>query len=217
MAKVDAPLLSIGARGTFAKTATYGSWKGIKYARQRVTPANPRSSEQTKTRSSFTFASAAWRTMDPDLKAPWNDSANGRPVTGRNLWIGSATKNLRGQTDLTGMVTSPGTRSAPGLESFSASAGTASGEIDTSYTTPAVPPGWTLDAVRIVQKSDQDPSTEYDDDLSHTDDTTVGNSTTLSGLTAGADYYVSAFPVFTRTDGSKAYGPSSQAIQAAQT
>ena len=51
MAKVQGPLMSMQATGTFAKTLTFGTWKGRQVVRQRVTPANPRSAAQETARN----------------------------------------------------------------------------------------------------------------------------------------------------------------------
>jgi hypothetical protein len=46
MAKLKAPLLSLGASGQIGKSIVYFPWKGINAARQHVVPANPKSAGQ---------------------------------------------------------------------------------------------------------------------------------------------------------------------------
>lgn len=43
--------MSLDASGTVGKTATFSKWKGRNYVRLRVTPMNPQSNEQAKTRT----------------------------------------------------------------------------------------------------------------------------------------------------------------------
>ena len=208
MAKVTAPLLSIGARGTLGKTVTFAAWKGVNYVRQRVIPANPQSTEQTSTRSAFTEASNSWKTAPADFTEVWNSFSTGRPLTGRNAYMGAYTENLRGKTDLEDWVTSPGARSGSTIGSLSGSAGSSSGEIDATYNAPDVPTGWTLDAIRFVTAKDQDPADLWEADIEVDDDTTANGTYTLSGLDASTSYAVSAYAVWTRPDGKKAYGAS---------
>ena len=51
MAKVTAPLFSLEASGTIGKTVTYSRWHGRAYARRRVIPLNPQSTEQVEVRN----------------------------------------------------------------------------------------------------------------------------------------------------------------------
>lgn len=96
MAKVTAPLLSLGASGTIGKTLTFGKWKGINTARQRITPANPRSTGQTAQRSIMSNVVAFWRGFMTGLlaKAAWNRdaTASGKPQSGFNAFTSAATK-----------------------------------------------------------------------------------------------------------------------------
>lgn len=46
MAKLKAPLLSLGASGTIAKTLTFFNWKGLNVVREWVSPANPNTALQ---------------------------------------------------------------------------------------------------------------------------------------------------------------------------
>jgi len=92
MAKLTAPLLSLTASGTIAKSVTYGTWKGIKYARQRVIPANPNSAGQQTQRGYLTTVVAQFHDTTDILTAL--DLANlnrgalysGRPMSGFNLF-----------------------------------------------------------------------------------------------------------------------------------
>jgi hypothetical protein len=60
MAKVTAPLMSLDASGTVAKTAVFSKWKGRNYVRLHVTPMNPNTTSQKVVRSKAgTIAKAA--------------------------------------------------------------------------------------------------------------------------------------------------------------
>lgn len=56
MAKLKAPLLSLGARGALGKAIVFFPWKGLNVAREYVTPANPQTSGQTTQRGYLTLA-----------------------------------------------------------------------------------------------------------------------------------------------------------------
>ena len=59
MAKVKAPLMSLGASGAIAKTLVFFPWKGIDAVREYVIPANPKTTPQNNQRSYLTEAVAA--------------------------------------------------------------------------------------------------------------------------------------------------------------
>jgi len=90
VAKVYAPLMSIDASGTYANQLTYAKWKGIRYVRNHVIPANPRTSEQINVRNAFTVAVDQWHQEDAQTKALWEAAAQaaGRPMSAFNLYVG---------------------------------------------------------------------------------------------------------------------------------
>ena len=59
MAKLKAPLLSLGAAGQIGKTVVYFGWKGLNVAREYVIPTNPRTALQTTQRGYLSDAVAA--------------------------------------------------------------------------------------------------------------------------------------------------------------
>jgi len=63
MAKLKGPLFSLGASGSLAKTIVFAVWKGIKYARTHVVPANPQSADQTTQRDNFTALVTEWHNV----------------------------------------------------------------------------------------------------------------------------------------------------------
>lgn len=208
MAKVNAPLFGFSATGTIGKSVTFGNWKGVPYARQRVTPANPRSTQQTTTRNCFSNMSAAFKAAPGILRDVFSDSVQGKPLTPRNRFIGVNLAVLRGAADLAGLITSPGTRSAPGIGSVSAATGTAAGEIDLTYGLPELPSGWTLERAHIASVLDGDPDTKASWEWITEIDPAATGTFTASGFTTGESYAVTVFLEFTRPDGQAAYSVS---------
>lgn len=58
MAKLKAPLLSLGASGAISKTLVFFGWKGLNVVREYVVPSNPQTSLQTVQRGYVTDAVA---------------------------------------------------------------------------------------------------------------------------------------------------------------
>lgn len=58
MAKLKAPLMSLGAAGAIGKTIVFFPWKGINAAREYVIPANPKTTAQNTQRGYVTAAVA---------------------------------------------------------------------------------------------------------------------------------------------------------------
>ena len=96
MAKVQGPLMSMGASGTIGKSITFGTWKGIKTARQRVVPANPKTVAQVAQRSIMKTVVGFWRVSltQTDGKTSWNRFAatTGKPQSGFNAYTSVAAK-----------------------------------------------------------------------------------------------------------------------------
>lgn len=88
MAALKGPLFSLSASGSIAKTLVYGTWKGVKWARQHVVPANPQTAQQTTQRALMTSAVSAWKNYftDAEGRAAWNRWAlnDSRPLSGFN-------------------------------------------------------------------------------------------------------------------------------------
>lgn len=59
MAKLKAPLLSLGASGQLAKALVFFPWKGLNVVREYVVPANPKTTLQTTQRGYLTAVVAA--------------------------------------------------------------------------------------------------------------------------------------------------------------
>jgi hypothetical protein len=91
MAKVNGGLFSLGARGKFAKTMVYMSWKGIDDVRQYVIPANPRTAAQTTQRGHLAYAVEEYKSLllnaaDKQALSIWA-STEARPMSGFNKFV----------------------------------------------------------------------------------------------------------------------------------
>src|SRR5579859_1185399 len=163
MAKVSGPLISLGARGSIAKTAVFSSWRGRPYVRQHIIPANPRSTLQVEQRTLFSFLQALWKVSPTLVQEVWTLAAKGLPITDRNAF---SQKNLKAitkaGTTLANFLFSDGAKGGTPLVSASVIAG--GGTITITPVTPPVPVGWTLTGVIGAAVRDVDPqtSTVYD-------------------------------------------------------
>jgi hypothetical protein len=205
MAKTKSPLWGIAASGTIGGEVVYSSWRGIKYARRHVIPANPRTAEQIKTRGVFTFASDLWAAMPPDVHEVNDAAASGRPILGRNVFIGNNVKALREATDLSNLVVSPGANGGFALTSLTAEV--SDNTVIATASVPTLPVGWTVDKVVFILISDQDPHERWTGVLFYDSATSVPYSVSFEDVASGT-YYCTAWAVYTRPDGRKAYGPS---------
>ncbi|MBA7570560.1 hypothetical protein ES708_12312 [subsurface metagenome] len=73
MAKLKAPLLSLGASGAIGKAIVYFPWKGLNVAREYVIPSNPKTTLQTTQRGYLSAAVDAIHTAQADLTNPINE------------------------------------------------------------------------------------------------------------------------------------------------
>lgn len=223
MAKVKGPLLSLSATGQIAKSVVFGDWRGVKYARQHVTPANPQTTGQTLTRNVFTYGDDQFKRMLTLAQSVWAAAAQGKPFTARNSFISNYVKNLRGDSDMADYVASPGVNGGLPLLAFTAVSGSLSGEIDVTADVPPAPVGWTHDAIIYTAFLDRDPATQMADFMTEDESLAASwsagpppqSSETLSGLVAGSQYCVSAFLRSTRADGVIAYGIGSTLLATA--
>lgn len=205
MAKVTGPLLSFSASGQIANAQVYGNWRGVQYVRQKVIPANPQTTGQIATRSVFAWLSDVWKFAGSAFQAPWTAAAKGNSYTDRNLLMKRNIPLLRGQTDVTAMIMSPGANG--GLSAAAATATGSAGTITGDMTAPLLPNGWTVDHAEMVAILQQDPSTATDWTTYEANDNADPYAPALTGLAAGT-YVVGMWFVYTKPDGSLAYGPS---------
>jgi hypothetical protein len=188
MAVVTGPLMSLTASGTIANTITYGDWKGIKYARTRVIPANPQSVEQTKTRTVFSYLNDLYKFFPGIAREPWLASVAGIPMTAQNMIASKNVSVLRDATDLTDLVLSPGARGGSPPTDIITTPG--AGSLTVAVSVPTPPTGWTLTGAQGVVVQDQDPHEVIAGQPVAAEDLTSTYSLVFSGLDATTDYQI---------------------------
>lgn len=206
MAKPTGPLLSLGASGTIAKTLTFSKWKGRPYIRQRVIPANPQSSEQTKTRNTFAWSSDLWKNLPTLGIAPWDRFAQGQVLSGRNAFIGKQTAALRAVTIIDAMIGSPGAKGGIAPESMIVTP--AALQLTYDVTVPTAPTGWTLTSAVGMLLPQQDPQTDVFTTVLVLEDLVAPYSLVFTGLDAATTYLASVWLKWAKPDASVAYGAS---------
>lgn len=213
MAKIRGPLLSMSATGQIGKSHVYGKWRGVGYARQLVTPANPQTTQQSFTRDLFRFLNDLYRHFGPLGLAVWEAYAAGRPMIPRNGTIKINLPNMREEVDLAQFVASPGAKGGPALGGFTAAPGANSGEIEVTLVAPDLPTGWTVSAGNFSIVLDQDPNLAYTGPYFEKSIATPGPYTwTFPGLGSAIDFMCSGWFVYIRPDASLAYSPSAGQI-----
>lgn len=205
MSVVTAPLLSFSAKGTIGKTVTFATWRGVKYARQRVTPANPQTTAQQNNRVLFAAMGEMWKVAPTLVQDPWDAFASGRPFTGRNKMIGENVRVIGGQANMQNFIGSPGARGGLIPTDVTAIAGGASGEIDVSFTNPAAPTGWSITDAVACAFPDQDPTLEFGGPIVADEDNVTFNAITLTGLGSAVLCVVAGWLKWQKPDGSTAY------------
>lgn len=75
MAKLDGPLMSMGASGSIGGILTFGSNKGRNFVRQLVIPANPKTAAQQGVRSLMQWIGKEWAQLSPTNQATWEARA----------------------------------------------------------------------------------------------------------------------------------------------
>jgi hypothetical protein len=206
MAKVTAPNLAIGSSGQVGKTLVNAKWRGVSYVRRYVVPANPRTTQQTFTRTSFTFLSAVWKLLNPAVQAAWTLYAKGQPLTDRNAFTKFNLSALRTASTLDSLIASPGAKGGYAAAGYSV-AGT-SGHVTPTLVAPTIPSDWAIikaHAIAILQGDIQtgpvSAVTYYAMDAS--------DPYSPSIAVAAGVYVVSGFFEFTNSMGQTVFGPSS--------
>lgn len=209
MAKISAPLLSMGARGTIGKSVTFAKWRGVDYARQRVIPANPRTVAQQANRTRFAFLREGYKLAPTAVRAPWDAFAAGRPFTGMNKFVGENNRLLIGKTDLADMIASPGARGGLPPAGVVAATGAAPGEVTVTVTPPdQLPEGWTVDSVAAAAVLDADPTGLFAGPFVAATEANPATPIVLGGFADGAEVMAFGWVVYEKPDGSLAYSVS---------
>lgn len=209
MGKTVAPLLSFGADGQVAKTVVYSSWKGIRYARRYVVPANPRTDKQTATRDLFKKLNTMWLYAPPELQAPWLANAVGRPYTGLNKFIGFNVDGLDTSAPPANMDFFRGSPGANGgLPPVSLVLTPAALAISAALAVPALPTGWTIASATFILFQQQSSQTAFEGQIVAGSDAVAPYTFNFAGLAAATEYVVTAFIVWNKPNGQLAYSTS---------
>jgi len=206
LAKTTAPLLSFGAAGQIGDTMVYSKWKGRAYARRKVVPANPQTSEQTLTRNAFGFLQATYKTAPTLLQDVWKAYAQGKVLTDRNAYTKFNLPLLRDSGSLDDWVASPG--ALGGLPPDSAVSTPGVGTLSIAIAAPSVlPSGWTVYSAIAAIIREQDPDTGILYTISAVEDLTSAYVCAFSSLGAH-EWQYRAWLKWNRPDGSFAYSPA---------
>lgn len=212
MAKVSSPLISLGGSGTIGKAVTFGSWRGVRYARQHVVPANPNTSEQQTTRAVFRWVGEFWAYSPAAARAPWLAFVRGKPLTDRNAQIKFLLPPLRNATDLSNLIASPPVLGGPAPANMTVTTGTGSGELTATLTPETLPTGWVVTRAQFIALPNQDPHDLFVGPIVYAEDTTTPYSVTLSGLPSAQSCAVAGWFEYARDDGRMAYGTNALII-----
>lgn len=203
MAKVDSPLFGMAADGQIGQSLVFARWKGTRYARRYVVPANPRSNSQLEVRGIFSFLISLWKMAPSGFRAPFVAKASGEPLTPVNAFVKSNAAYLRGETDLSSFAC--GVAVLGGLAPAAGSITGGAGAATVNLTAPELPAGWVITRAVGVCIEDQSPSQLFAGTVRVAEDTAAPWSVSFSGLAAGS-YFAGGYFVFQRDDGRVAYG-----------
>lgn len=214
MAKVTAPLFGFSASGAIADSIVYSNWRGVDYARQHVVPSNPRSTAQSLTRDLWRALSDMWKLSSPDATAPWEAFATGKPLTGRNAFMGQNLAALRAEITLADFIGSPGSGGGFAPATFGAVNDGALDQLVATFTMPATPVDWVPTSIVAVAFGEQATAAALIQPFESGTEDLPTLEITIAGLPHDQDNVVSGWIVWTRPDGKLAYGPSSTVIAA---
>jgi len=91
MVKTIGPMFSLDDRGKVGGALVFSIRRGVNYARQMITPANPKSDAQLANRSAFEDGISKWRfaadLITPSMKTWWSYYAAGTSESGYNRFM----------------------------------------------------------------------------------------------------------------------------------
>lgn len=92
-AKLDGPLMSMGASGSIGGILTFGSNKGRNFVRQLVIPANPQTPAQQGVRSMMKYVGQEWAQLTAEEQATWETRAAQTNISPFNAFSSKAMDN----------------------------------------------------------------------------------------------------------------------------
>lgn len=208
MAKVQGPLLSMGASGQIGNSMVYAKWKGIPYARRYIVPADPNTVAQALTRSVFRAVDQAYKYLGALSRAPWSAAVKGRAMVSRNMLMRVEIPLIREEADISLWVGSPGNGGGIAPQAATAVAGVGASSIDCTLTAPNLPVGWLITRAVFSATPQRSPSALVTEVTTEAEDLVAPYTATLTVPQAATAYVVSAWLEWTREDGETVYGRS---------
>lgn len=209
MAKISAPLLSMGATGTIGKSVTFAKWRGVAYARQRVIPSNPQTTAQQANRALFAFLREMWKLGPTEVRAPWDAFAAGQKFTGMNKIVGENVRLIGADTDLLNSQMSPGAKGGLPPAGVVVTQGAATGDVDVTITPPAqLPVGWTVNSCAAAACIQQDPHGLFSGAFVAASDAVAPYAITLDVGVSNTLSMAWGWVIYNKPDGSLAYSVS---------
>lgn len=203
MARLIAPLLSLGASGQIGNAVVFASWKGISYARRYVIPENPNTVAQQEVRGVFSTLSEMWKRMPALARRPFDLAIRGVALTSRNKHVQVNVAALQGDANMNDLVMSVSGGSAIPPASMTPSDGGGQ-SINVLLTAPTLPTGYTISSMVAVACLDGDPSPVYIVTTFAGYDETAPYSIDLAVGLAGT-YQVGGFVMYIRTADTKIF------------
>ncbi len=131
MARITFGPLVIAASGKVGDTV-FSRWKGRPYIRSRVTPANPKTTDQTKQRIRLTNAVFQWQQLPQDIKDRWGEYASPYAMSGYNKWCDVNIPTMF-HSDNDSPIITPANKDVAGPTDFAAVEGSGAKEIDCTW------------------------------------------------------------------------------------
>lgn len=206
MAKVTLPLISVDASGSLGKSIVFGNWRGVRYARQHVTPAQPRTNAQVAQRNLLRWVVRAWQYLPAVGQNGWIEAARNTSLTGYNLFSKRNLQLLNGETAISNVVVSPGQSGATNVESLSASY--AAGEISWSATLGSTIPGTQVVAVHVIAFVQQNPYGDFVPPVRVSSDSTSPYAGAVTVDAAEQAWVLAAFTECIDAAGNRKFGVS---------
>lgn len=203
MAKVTLPILGVSASGTVGDAITFGTWRGVNYARARVIPANPQTAAQTAQRSLMKWVVAFWQGLPGGIQQTFINAAAGRKMTGFNLFTKKNLVSLKTETYNDLAVVSPGQAGAPSVATIVATGG--AGSINATVTLSDVVYGTVVDGVYFLVAKRQDVRQTFLTPVFSVFDDVSPYEASFTSLAAGV-YVIYAFATATDAKGQRFAG-----------
>lgn len=136
MAKISLSPLVVDIRNKVADMV-FSKWRGINYVRSRVTPSNPNTQAQQDVRNSLARCVDMWQGLPLVFSNAWKYVASGKNYSGYNQMCSENRVKEQAANEITA---SPAT-DIESVDTLTAATGTATKEIDVTFTPSPIPTG----------------------------------------------------------------------------